>query len=114
MPLAYRHEHDRPTTDRIGAGGDARDQTRTAWTREEAHPTSTDFAAVFAALACGPMTVAEIEAETGVLVMIVEEVVRFLTLTGDVAAAGDRYMARNLELAHAASIGAGFQHGLDG
>lgn len=106
MRLAYRHEHDRPTTDRIGAGGEARNQSRTAWTREKAHPTSTDFAAVFAALAGGPMTLAEIEAEAGVLVMIVEEVVRVLTLTGDVAAAGDRYMTRNRELAHAASIGA--------
>jgi hypothetical protein len=114
MRLAHPDDHDRPTTDRIGAEGEARGQTRTSWTSEEAHLTSTDFASVFHALAGGPMTVVEIETHTGVVAKFVEEVVRVLTLTGDVVAAGDHVIARNRALGHAASIGGSFHQGLDG
>ena len=57
------------------------------------------------------MTVVEIETHTGVLAKFVEEVVRVLTLTGGVAAAGDRYLAGNRALRVAASIGGSFHRG---
>jgi hypothetical protein len=94
MRPAHLGERDRLTTDRIGAGGEAQDRARTAWTSEEVHLTSTHFAAVLCALAHGPMTVVEIVAQTGVPANFVEEAVRVLALTGDVAGAGDHYTAR--------------------
>jgi hypothetical protein len=60
------------------------------------------------------MTVVEIETHTGVVAKFVEEVVRVLTLTGDVVAAGDHVIARNRALGHAASIGGSFHQGVDG
>lgn len=87
---------------------------RTSWTSEEAHLSSTDFASVFHALAGGPMTIVEIETHTGVVAKFVQEVVRVLTLTGDVVAAGDRVIARNRALGDAATIGGSFHQGLDG
>jgi len=65
---------------------------------DDAPMTSTDFAAVFLALTGGPMTAVEIEAETGVSPRVVAEVVRIFELTGDVACARGRYVARKSEV----------------
>jgi 5,10-methylenetetrahydrofolate reductase len=58
------------------------------------------------------MTVVEIETETGVSHELIEEIVRILALTGDVAPAGDGYSARNREARDAASIGSRSGEGL--
>jgi predicted Rossmann fold nucleotide-binding protein DprA/Smf involved in DNA uptake len=65
---------------------------------EDVPLTSTDFAAVFLALTGGPMSAAEIEAETGVSPRVVAEVVRIFGLTGEVACARGRYVARISEV----------------
>jgi hypothetical protein len=112
MRLALLDEHDRQQTYRIRAGGEARGQTRASSTSDEVHLTSTNFAAVLHALAGGPMTVVEIAAETGVSHELIEEIVRILALTWDVAPAGDCYTARNREARDAASSGRRFGEGL--
>ncbi len=93
MPCANWYD-DRQEADRVRRSRGAGDHGRWPRAAEELALTSSDFAAVFLALSRGPLSPAEIVIKTGVSARVVDEVVRILSLTGAVARAGDRYVAR--------------------